>query len=272
LYLNYGDIRNVEYIIEQKSNPEEQRIAQQQLRQVLDYAEAEECRRTVQLSYFGEFFGGNCGQCDNCRAEHPKEDWTTEAMKLLSCVARCEQKYGLNYIIEVLRGTKNDKICQRGHDQLSTYGIGKDHSIKDWQQLGRSLLRQGLLDQTRDGYSVLKLNAQSWQVMRRQLPVYLTRRRSPVITPELSPNAEAAAMLFDTLRRLRKTLADQKGIAPYMIFSDATLRLMAQRQPQTPQEFLQISGVGGRKLNQYGEAFMQAIREVALPLSRPPQP
>ncbi|MGA1622034.1 MAG: DNA helicase RecQ [Synechocystis sp.] len=265
LYLNYGDIRKVEYIIEQKSTPEEQRIAQQQLRQVLDYAEAEECRRTVQLSYFGEFFGGNCGQCDNCRAEHPKEDWTTEAMKLLSCVARCDHKYGLNYIIEVLRGAKNDKICQRGHDKLSTYGIGKDHSIKDWQQLGRSLLRQGLLDQTRDGYSVLKLNAQSWQVMRRQLPVYLTRRRSPVITPELSPNAEAAAMLFDTLRRLRKTLADQKGIAPYMIFSDATLRLMAQRQPQTPQEFLQISGVGDRKLNQYGEAFMQAIREIALP-------
>jgi len=272
MYLNYGDIRNVEYIIEQKSSPDEQRIAQQQLCQVLDYAEAEECRRTVQLSYFGEFFGGNCGQCDNCRAEHPKEDWTTEAMKLLSCVARCEQKYGLNYLIEVLRGAKTDKIRQRGHEKLSTYGIGKDRSVKDWQQLGRSLLRQGLVDQTRDGYSVLKLNAQSWQVMRRQLPVYLTRRRSPTLTSELSPNAEATLMLFDTLRRLRKTLADQKGIAPYMIFSDATLRLIAYHQPQTPQAFLKISGVGDRKLNQYGDAFMRAIREVSSGLTQSPNP
>jgi ATP-dependent DNA helicase RecQ len=119
---------------------------------------------------------------------------------------------------------------------------------------------------------VLKLNAQSWQVMRRQLPVYITRRRSPVVTSDLSPNAEAVAMLFETLRRLRKTLADQKGIAPYMIFSDATLRLIAHRQPQTPQEFLQISGVGDRKLNQYGEAFMQAIREASPSLPPPPKP
>ena len=271
LYLNYGDIRNVEYIIEQKSSPDEQRIAKQQLRQVLDYAEAEECRRTVQLSYFGEFFAGNCCHCDNCRAEHPKEDWSTEAMKLLSCVARCEQKYGLNYLIEVLRGAKTDKILQRGHDKLSTYGIGTERSVKDWQQLGRSLLRQGLLEQTADGYSVLKLNAQSWQVMRRQLPVFITRRRSPTVTSDLSPNAEAAAILFETLRRLRKTLADQKGIAPYMIFSDSTLRLIAHRQPQTPQEFLQISGVGDRKLNQYGDAFMQAIREASPRASHSPK-
>ncbi|MEY2983576.1 MAG: hypothetical protein RLZZ568_193 [Cyanobacteriota bacterium] len=272
LYFNYGDIRKVGYIIEQKSTPDEQRIAQQQLRQVLDYAEAEECRRTVQLSYFGEFFSGNCGYCDNCRAEHPKEDWTTEAMKLLSCVARCQEKYGLNYIIEVLRGSTTDRIRLRGHDQLSTYGIGQERSVKDWQYLGRSLLRQGLLDQTSDGYGVLKLNAQSWQVMRRQLPVHITRRRSTAATPERAPNAEAAALLFETLRQLRKTLADQKGIAPYMIFSDATLRQIAQRRPQTPQAFLQISGVGDRKLNQYGDAFMQAIREAASPLSPPPQP
>jgi ATP-dependent DNA helicase RecQ len=192
-------------------------------------------------------------------------------MKLLSCVARCEQKYGLNYLIEVLRGAKTDKILQRGHDKLSTYGIGTERSVKDWQQLGRSLLRQGLLEQTADGYSVLKLNAQSWQVMRRQLPVFITRRRSPTVTSDLSPNAEAAAILFETLRRLRKTLADQKGIAPYMIFSDSTLRLIAHRQPQTPQEFLQISGVGDRKLNQYGDAFMQAIREASPRASHSPK-
>jgi ATP-dependent DNA helicase RecQ len=178
----------------------------------------------------------------------------------------------LNYIIEVLRGSTTDRIRLRGHDQLSTYGIGQERSVKDWQYLGRSLLRQGLLDQTSDGYGVLKLNAQSWQVMRRQLPVHITRRRSTAATPERAPNAEAAALLFETLRQLRKTLADQKGIAPYMIFSDATLRQIAQRRPQTPQAFLQISGVGDRKLNQYGDAFMQAIREAASPLSPPPQP
>ncbi|MGL5033606.1 MAG: DNA helicase RecQ, partial [Microcystaceae cyanobacterium] len=158
LFLNYSDIKTLEYFLEQKTDPNEQKIARQQIQQVVDYAEAMECRRTVQLSYFGEFFAGNCRQCDNCLSPHPLEDWTTEAMKFLSCVARCQQRYGMTYIIEILRGSKHHKILERGHETLSTYGIGQDHSTEEWKNLGRSLIRQGLLAQSDDGYSVLRLN------------------------------------------------------------------------------------------------------------------
>ncbi|MEB3173977.1 MAG: DNA helicase RecQ [Cyanobacteriota bacterium] len=259
LFLNYGDIRNLEYFIKQKSNLEEQRVAHHQLQQVLEYAEATECRRSVQLSYFGEFLSGNCRRCDNCLADHPLEDWTTEAMKFLSCVARCRERYGMTYIIEVLRGVSNPKIRERGHDQLSTYGIGKDRTGEEWKQLGRSLLRQGFLEQSADGYGILKLNAKSWEVMRREQTVRLVVTKPRQSGEDLKPKAREIEELYEYLRRLRKQLADKQGIPPYMIFADSTLRLMARSRPKTPEEFLKVSGVGQHKLDQYGKEFISAI-------------
>ncbi|MEH2009868.1 DNA helicase RecQ [Nostoc sp.] len=261
IFFSFGDVKTIEWSIDQKTDPQEQLIAKQQLRQMIDYAEGTDCRRTIQLGYFGERFPGNCANCDNCRHPKPMQDWTIEAMKFLSCVARCKERFGMLHIIDVLRGAKKDKIIQYEHDKLSTYGIGKDKSVDEWRMLGRSLLHQGLIEQTSDGYSVLKLNALSWQVMRKQRTVSLAVTTVQKITWEQgSEKAEAAEVLLQKLRSLRKQLADEQSVPPYVIFHDSTLKLMVQVQPQTLVEFAKLSGVGSHKLAQYGEKFITEIR------------
>ncbi|MEH2150646.1 DNA helicase RecQ [Nostoc sp.] len=261
IFFSFGDVKTIEWSIDQKTDPQEQLIAKQQLRQMIDYAEGTDCRRTIQLGYFGERFPGNCGNCDNCRHPKPMQDWTIEAMKFLSCVARCKERFGMLHIIDVLRGAKKDKIIQYEHDKLSTYGIGKDRTLDEWRMLGRSLLHQGLIEQTSDGYSVLKLNALSWQVMRKQRPVSLAVTTVQKITWEQgSEKAEVAEILLQKLRSLRKQLADEQSVPPYVIFHDSTLKVMVQVQPQNLAEFAKLSGVGSHKLAQYGEKFITEIR------------
>ncbi|HEY9624522.1 MAG TPA: DNA helicase RecQ [Crinalium sp.] len=269
LFFSYGDIKTIDYLIAQKVNPvtgepleEEQQIARQQLRQVLDYAEGVDCRRRIQLAYFGERFEGNCANCDNCLNPKPVEDWTVEAQKFLSCVARCDQRFGLKYIVDVLRGSKDRRILQNGHDKLSTYGIGRDRSGEAWKILGRSLLHQGLLEETADGYSVLRLNAASWEVMRRQRSVYISMptKVNQTVGPEDHLRADVE-LLFERLRSLRKNIADEESVPPYVIFADSSIRLMAQKQPQTLEEFAKISGVGSHKRAKYGPLFTKEIRD-----------
>jgi len=263
IFFGYGDVKTVEYLIEQKIDAHEQRIAKQQLRQIIDYAQGTVCRRTIQIGYFGERFEGNCNNCDNCCNPKPLEDWTIEAMKFLSCVARCKERFGMGHIIDVLRGSKNQKVLQYSHDKLSTYGIGKDKSADDWRLLGRSLLHQGLLEQTNDGYSVLRLNALSWEVMRKQktVSIAIAATPKPEVDNRSSIKAADVEMLFQKLRSLRKQVADAQGLAPYMVFADSSLKMMAQVQPQTLAEFSKISGVGSHKLAQYGEKFVAEIKE-----------
>jgi ATP-dependent DNA helicase RecQ len=272
--LLYGleDIKTVEYLISQKLDPntgspleDEQRIALHQLRRVIDYAEATDCRRTVQLSYFGEVFTGNCNACDNCCHPKPIADWTVEAQMLLSCVARFAQRgqqFGLNYTIDVLRGSKSKRILDYGHDQLSTYGIGQSRSLDEWRRLGRSLVHQQLVDETVDGYPVLELNALSWEILRNQRTVMLAIELKPQDPlPQASDTADddEVEALFARLQKLRKRLADEQFLPPYIVFSNASLREMARRQPVTLEQFAQISGVGDRKLAQYGDVFLAEI-------------
>jgi len=260
IFFSFGDVKTIEWSIDQKTDHQEQLIAKQQLRQMIDYAEGTDCRRTIQLGYFGERFPGNCGNCDNCRHPKPMQDWTIEAMKFLSCVARCKERFGMLHIIDVLRGAKKDKIIQYEHDKLSTYGIGKDRTVDEWRMLGRSLLHQGLIEQTSDGYSVLKLNPLSWEVMRKQRTVSLAVTTVQKITWEQgSEKAEEAEVLLQKLRSLRKQLADEQSVPPYVIFHDSTLKLMVQVQPQNLVEFAKLSGVGSHKLAQYGEKFITEI-------------
>ncbi|QEI42316.1 ATP-dependent DNA helicase RecQ [Dolichospermum sp. UHCC 0315A] len=262
LFFNYGDIKTIEWSINKKTDPQEQLIAKQQLRQVIDYAEGTDCRRTIQLSYFGERFPGNCGNCDNCLYPKPVQDWTIEAMKFLSCVARCKERFGMLHIIDVLRGSKNQRIIVNKHDQLSTYGIGKDKTVDEWRMLGRSLLHQGLVEQTNDGHSILKLNALSWEVMRKQRPVSIAVPIAKKTTwEERSVKAADVEVLMQKLRSLRKKLADEQAVPPYVIFHDSTLKLMAQSQPKTLDEFGNLSGVGSHKLSQYGERFLAEIQK-----------
>ncbi len=272
LYFGLGDIKTIEYLIAQKIDretgealAEEQRIATQQLRRVINYAEASECRRIIQLGYFGESFPGNCGNCDNCKYPRPIADWTIEAQKLLSCVARFSQRgrnFGLSHTIDVLRGSKADKILKNGHDTLTTYGIGKDRTLDEWRMLGRSLLHQGLIDETSDGYSVLTLNALSWEILKnqRKVEIAITPTKATVETSDVGANSVEAQALYSRLQKLRKQYADANKVPPYVVFADSSLRLMAQQQPQTLAQFAQISGVGARKLAQYGEMFTAEIR------------
>jgi ATP-dependent DNA helicase RecQ len=281
LYFGAGDIRTAEFIIEQKVDPEtleplvdEQRIARQQLRQVTSYAESGECRRSVQLRHFGEVFPGKCGLCDNCVEPRATVDRTTEAQQFLSCIARLAQRrerYGAAHLIDILRGAETQRLIDRGHASLSVYGIGKHLALQEWRDLARALLHQGLLAQSQDGYAVLSLNEASWQVLRGERPVSVGEsvkpakarggRESRDARRDERPAASSAGQaLFEALRALRKRLADEAGMPPYIIFNDASLWDMAQRQPTTLPEFSTIRGVGDAKLARYGEPFTELIR------------
>ncbi|MEG4224642.1 DNA helicase RecQ [Microcoleus sp. N9_B2] len=260
LFFGFGDVKTIEYIIEQKPDEQEQRIARQQLRRVINYAESSECRRTVQLNYFGDSFPGNCGNCDNCCNKKPVEDWTIEAMKFLSCIARCQEKFGMNHIIDVLRGSKNQKILQYQHQQLSTYGIGKDKSPEDWKRLSRSLINQGLLDEKTDGFPILKLNEKSWEIMKRQRTVEIAIEPQREVQGKVRSLAVEVEGLFAILRTLRKQIADEQFVPPYVVFADKSLRDMAEKRPQNLTEFEEVYGVGSNKRNKYGKVFLEAIR------------
>jgi len=278
LYFGAGDIRTAEFLIAQKVDPvsfeplaEEQRIARQQLRQVLNYADATTCRRAVQLQYFGETLSGNCKACDNCCEPRTAADWTVQAQQFLSCIARLAQRserFGAAYLIEILRGSQSERITQRGHEALSVYGVGKQHSVDEWRDIARALLHQGLVSETQDGYSVLSLNAQSWEVLRgqRQVHIAVAPKREAGRKSKTKVGAGIAAhtehdSLFERLRGLRKNLADKAGVPPYVVFHDATLREMAAQKPKSLTEFAAITGVGQAKLTRYGAAFIAAIEE-----------
>jgi ATP-dependent DNA helicase RecQ len=274
LYFGAADIRTAEFLIQQKIDPHtgaalesEQRIARQQLRQVLNYAESADCRRAIQLHYFDEVFAGPCGACDNCCEPRVTQDHSVEARQFLSCVARLGQRgerFGAAYIIEILRGARTQRLFDRGHDSLSVYGIGKHRSAEEWRSLARSLMHQRLIEQTQDGYSVLSLNESSWQVLRGERTVNVARTakadRARAPQPEGAATADGDA-LFERLRILRKQLADTQGLPPYVIFHDATLREMVARRPQTLSQFAGIRGVGEGKLARYGQQFIAALRD-----------
>ena len=267
ILFGWGDVHTVKFLINQKSDPGEQRIAQQQLNQIINYTESPVCRRKIQLGYFGEAFTAPCDNCDNCLNPAPIEDWTIEAQKFLSCVYRCDQRFGMNHIIDVLRGSKKKKILELKHEQLSTHGIGKDRTAEEWRMLCRALIYQSYLDETTDGYSVLKLNKDSNQILKKLVHVEIPvaqRIEKPSNTKQKTENSaltDKEQILMKSLKQLRKQLADEQSVPPYIVFSDASLRQMAQNRPQAPESFSKISGVGNRKLAQYGKVFTQAIRD-----------
>ncbi len=269
ILFGWGDVHTVKYLIGQKADPNEQRIAQQQLNQIISYAESSVCRRKIQLGYFDESFTAPCHNCDNCINPSPLEDWTIEAQKLLSCVYRCDQRFGMNHIIDVLRGSRKKRIVELNHDKLSTHNIGTEKSVDEWRMLCRALIHQGYLEETTDGYSVLKLNANSNKVLKKlvsiEIPVSskIEKIDSPAASSKKAANAdltEEESLLMSQLKALRKQLADEQSVPPYIVFSDASLRQMPQNRPQNSEAFAKISGVGSRKLIQYAEPFTQTIR------------
>jgi ATP-dependent DNA helicase RecQ len=269
LFFQRGDRAKYEFILAHKEDEQEYLIARQQLQQVVAYGDSTACRRRALLAYFGETFQDeNCGNCDNClRPITHMEDRTIDAQKFLSCVSRTQQRFGMRHIIDILRGANTQKIRDLGHDQLTTYGIGKDLSVDEWRYLVQALLQQGLLSETNDGYPVLRLNRLSVEILKKQrsvevasLPVQQQKASETTASRPLTLEPESIG-LFQHLRTLRKQLADEQGVPPYVIFPDTSLQAMAQQRPQSVTHFARIPGVGSRKQEAFFTLFTTAIRE-----------
>ena len=266
LLFSAGDVVKQQRFIEEKQ-PDEQRIAREQLQQIVHYADSAGCRRAELLRYFGETFGAaNCGGCDNCLKPRETFDGTIAAQKFLSCVYRIRQKsgfgFGLNHVIEVLTGSDSEQVHSRGHGGLSTFGIGRGHSRPQWQAIGRELVGLGYVRQSADKFSVLELTDEGLAALRARTPITLTRPMAVPTGPEKMPRAGEIASdeeLFERLRQLRKKLADERGVPAYIVFSDVALRQMARYYPVSDEQFTRISGVGEKKLQEYGAAFLGEI-------------
>jgi len=272
LFYSFGDRAKIEYLISKKSDEQEQVIAYQQLREMVAYAEARQCRRRALLAYFGEEYEAeNCGNCDYCvgnQGEMTLEDRTIDAQKFLSCVARTRERFGMRYIVDILRGANTQQIRSFEHNQLSTYGIGKDKSVEEWMRFARFLVQEKLISQvTENGYPVLKLNALSREILKKQRQVAMPvpvkaaaptveeprKSEQPVLTPE-------ETQLFQQLRALRKQLADEQHVPPYIVMQDNTLYTMALRRPISEEYFARLPGIGAQKLAAYFAPFSAVIR------------
>jgi ATP-dependent DNA helicase RecQ len=264
LLFSPGDRVKYGRFIDEKPDPKEREVARAQLEQIVHYAEVATCRRQHLLSYFGESFGGDCGGCDNCLVPRKTWDGTIAAQKLLSCVYRIREKsgfgVGIQHVVEVLCGADTDKVRKFGHQSLSTYGIGTEHSRATWAAIGRELIRLGLLVQNTDRFNIVELTEAGRTALRSRQRITLTQ---PLATP--APDKHRAGEitcdepLFEKLRQLRKQLADERGVPPYIVFSDVSLRQMARHYPQTDAEFSRINGVGEKKRCEFGAAFMREI-------------
>jgi ATP-dependent DNA helicase RecQ len=270
LFFSGGDAAKQRHFIRQIEDPQEREKADRLLRQMLDFAATTHCRRSHLLRYFGEDTVANqCGNCDNCLQPPEQVDGTQIARKMLSCIYRVREHSGFSsgahHIVDVLLGKRTEKVIAWGHDRLSTFGIGTEQSKGEWMALLSELMRTGCVEQgsehrtlfvTGEGLRALKEHRAFAFAMPRSVAKSEKRRSQRLgALPTVRDDA-----LFERLRSLRKGLADDQGVPPYVVFSDATLREMSMRQPVSLQAFRQIGGVGDVKLERYGSVFVEAIR------------
>jgi len=238
------------------------RLEQHKLNAMLGLCEMVGCRRQALLAYFDEKLPEPCGHCDNCLEPPQTFDATEAARQALSAVYRSGQRYGANHLIEVLRGGRSEKVKSAGHDRLSVFGIGKALSDEQWRSLFRQLVVKGLVDIDDSGYGGLRLTEDCRPLLRGEVSLELRREKPAKSSSEsrsqslVSPQQQAD---WDKLRRLRKQLADEHGVPPYVIFHDATLMDMLEQKPKTLAQMALVSGVGANKLERYGQAFLQVL-------------
>jgi ATP-dependent DNA helicase RecQ len=266
LLFSYADIQKIKYFINQK-NDHEKRVANIHLNALLRFLETDICRRIPLLTYFGEAYSAKtCNMCDNCLAGKKElVDLTMCAQKFLSCVKRTGEVFGAVHIIDVLRGSKAQKVINSGHQYLSTYGIGINYSKKQWLQISRQLLHKGLMVQDME-FGGLKLTKKAWAVLHGKAT--FSGRLEEESADDISSRAsmketmpEHDRGLFDILRKKRKEVADAANVPPYVIFSDKTLIEMAAFFPQTKERLLEMHGIGLVKLEKYGSIFLKIIQE-----------
>jgi len=266
LLYSYGDASKIRYFIDQKEEPERS-ASLQHLDAMTRYAEGSICRRKPLLSYFGEtFVSENCGTCDNCGADESElADITIPAQKFLSCVKRSGERFGAAHVVDILLGSKNEKIEKYNHHELSTHGIGRELTKSQWMHIARQLVERGLLNQD-PAYRVLSVTAKGSELLksREQVKGQINEAKKSersAARVKSSPDSEYDKSLFSLLRNKRKELADAAGVPPYVIFSDKTLVEMAAYFPQSKDSLLNISGLGKVKYERYGAAFLAIIKE-----------
>ncbi|VAW54920.1 ATP-dependent DNA helicase RecQ [hydrothermal vent metagenome] len=250
------------------SNAEEQykRVEQHKLEAMLGFTEIISCRRQALLKYFDEVLDKPCGNCDNCLT--PAETWdaTVAAQKALSCVHRTGQRFGVSYLAEVLLGKDNKRIQQFGHNNLSVYGIGKEYDAKQWRNIFRQLISRNLLAVDIEGHGSLLLTEQCRSVLKGEQTLHLrkeSKRAKSSRKGRKSYNTEnkSNGILWEALRACRKAIAEENDVPPFVIFHDATLSEMMERQPANEEQFLRLTGVGESKLEKYSAAFLKVISE-----------
>jgi len=284
LMFSPGDRVKQMRFIDEKPNPQERDIARAQLEQMIHYAEIATCRREFLLGYFGEkFVPGNasaaagardsapapgteinCAGCDNCLVPRATWDGTVAAQKFLSCVYRIREQggfgTGIQHVAEVLCGATTEKIRKFGHQHLSTYNIGGEHTRAEWGAIGRELVRLGFLLQNTEKFNIVELTETGRAALKTRQKITLTKPVAPT-APAKHRAGEIACdeALFEKLRALRKQLADERAVPPYIIFSDVSLRQMARFYPANENDLARISGVGEKKRREFGEIFLSEI-------------
>ncbi|MDQ3547417.1 MAG: DNA helicase RecQ [Chloroflexota bacterium] len=268
LFFTYGDVGKHLHFIDEKPTEALRDAARQQLRQMTDWAESTTCRRKALLGYFEELWDtvqDPC--CDVCRNPVDEVDYTVAAQMFLSCVKRTGERFGAAYIIDVLRGSTAERIVRFGHNNLSTWGIGKERSKEEWNYIARGIVRTGFARQDPDAFNAIKITNEGRQLLFKgeklllpAAPIRGSRRTSTDTGDVAQPHPD----LFNQLRQLRKELADARGVPPYVVFPDTTLRQMAAQLPGNVGQLLSITGVGQRKAQEFGDDFLAVIGEYAI--------
>ena len=266
LFYEPADYGWLHKILMEEPESSQRDIKQHKLEAIGEFAESQTCRRLVLLNYFGENRQTPCHNCDICLDPPQKYDGLLDAQKILSTIYRTGQRFGMQYIIGVLRGLNNQKIREYQHDKLSVYGIGKDKSKEYWQSVIRQLIHLGIINQIMNEVGLqLQLTESARPILRGEVPLELAMPRLSAITTLSAPQKSAVTnydkSLFARLRFLRKQIADRENIPPYIVFSDATLQEMSRYLPTTKAEMLQINGVGAIKWERFAQPFMAIIKE-----------
>ena len=260
LLFSPGDVHTQKYLVEVGiENPDRKRVQYKKLQQMVDLVYSNTCYRKNILNYFGEIFLDDCNNCSNCLNEGEVVDKTLDAQKVISCIARMKRSFGATMIIDVLRGSKNKKVLDLGFDTLTTYGIMKNYSNEDLKTFINTLVSHGFLDVVenigpRGSFPTIKLNEQSLKVIREEIKVEFKEDK-------VTKSRYVENELYEMLVSLRSEIAKEEGIAPYMVFGDATLKNMASVYATNKEEMLNISGVGQIKYEKYGNRFEDIIEK-----------
>ena len=261
LFYTYADVIMHQKIIQGESS-KKQALKVAKLERLQQFAEASTCRRKVLLAYFSEAFDKKCENCDVCSNPRKTFDATIIAQKALSAVYRLQQKVGIKTAIDVLRGSHAQHITSKGFHTIKTFGVGRDISYFNWQNYFHQLLNQAYLTIAYDQHNALKLSPKANDVLFKKEKVFLVKAQSKAAAkpiPTKSKNELATDALFEKLQKLRKILADEQQVPPYVVFNDETLKQMSTKRPTTREAMLEISGVGLRKMAFYGDDFMNEI-------------